>query len=98
VLSEEASEPAPAVVPAKLDANAGPAAAASSAKDNETERSFIRAPEVGGLVPRWAQTNCFQAATVLSKSQLEPARRDGSECRQEMDTFCISVAARDPAH
>jgi hypothetical protein len=33
------------VVPAKLDAIAGPAAAASSAKDNETERSFMRVPK-----------------------------------------------------
>jgi len=52
-------------VPAKLDANAGPAAAASSAKDNETERSFMRFPNVGGLAPRWAQTNRFQAARGL---------------------------------
>jgi hypothetical protein len=83
VLSDEASEPEPAVVPAKLDAIAGPAAA-SSAKDNETERNFMRFPKVGGRAPRWAQTNRFQAARGLPKLQLRPGSVVGTAAKAGM--------------
>jgi hypothetical protein len=73
VLSEEASEPEPAVVPAKLEAIAGPAAA-SSAKDNETERNFMRFPTVGGSAPRGAQTNRFQRQGDCRSCDSSPAR------------------------
>ena len=82
VLSEEASEPAPAVVPAKLDAIAGPAAA-SSAKDNETERNFMRFPGVGGMAPRWVKTNRFQAARGLPKLQLKPGSFAGTAAKAD---------------